>query len=211
MHNSMITVYDKLRVLLIYTFAAKELPPQETLDKLWQEACETSNTEDGDSPDNIRPGLGFLGLTFGEKDDMMESRYSCSSTRKSKKSEEEYTADRFVSTIHNILQDELDNRLDSKMFKSLACTVPKKATNTQVNGTNIKGPGKIVHLERYNPKWGWKKLKGTGPGMEDWRMNGPRVIVYVLGGLSFAEIRAASTLSQLKKRDILIGKCNCFA
>lgn len=40
-------------------------------------------------------------------------------------------------------------------------------------------------------------------------MSGPRVLVFVAGGVTFSEIRAAYEVEQATKRDIVLGK-SCF-
>ncbi|KAI9333053.1 Sec1-like protein [Zopfochytrium polystomum] len=55
-------------------------------------------------------------------------------------------------------------------------------------------------------KWGRATPKAIGT--EDYRLNGPRTILFVVGGLSHAEIRAVHLLAKKLRREIYVGSTN---
>jgi hypothetical protein len=69
----------------------------------------------------------------------------------------------------------------------------------------FKGAGHVYKFKKFQPSWANKKLIGTIVGQEDWRRNGPRIIILVLGGLSLVEARAAYLISEKYKRQVFIG------
>jgi hypothetical protein len=106
-----------------------------------------------------------------------------------------------------------------------------KPTRT-VNNALIPLPnaGNQFSLRTTRPSWA-VKLKATGSGSggglldgsgsgaggnagqteaEDLRKNGPRVFVFVLGGLTFSEIRSAYDVSKESQREVLLGKLRIY-
>jgi hypothetical protein len=73
-------------------------------------------------------------------------------------------------------------------------------------------------LRTTRPSWSKPKPAGgensTGQAVaesEDWRKNGPRIVLFIAGGATFSEIRGAYEVMKNYKRDILIGKqLNCY-
>ena len=66
---------------------------------------------------------------------------------------------------------------------------------------------KVGGVDNFGNSFGAGGTSGIGES-DDLRKNGPRIILFVMGGLTFSEIRSAYELIRDTKRDILIGKKN---
>lgn len=113
--------------------------------------------------------------------------------------------DRYKPTVYCIFEDDINDRLDHSLFPCINSTVKKSAAVVLDQGSANKGPGKIYEFKTFRPTWGAKKLIGTAVAPEDWRQNGPRIIILVLGGVCLSEARAAYEIAQKYKRQVYIG------
>lgn len=111
----------------------------------------------------------------------------------------------------------MDGRLDPSLFPCIENDTPPNAMGRQdAQSSSIndksegnKGPGKVYRFAKFQATWANKRLVGTNVGQEDWRMNGPRIIILVLGGLGYSEARIAYEISEKYKRQVFIGKPAC--
>ncbi|KAJ3085035.1 vacuolar sorting protein VPS33/slp1 [Quaeritorhiza haematococci] len=170
-----------------------------------------------------------------DKDQDRRLNYTClirtkedrKAKKKKKKGENEgeeqqqYTIDRFVPSVKYILQDVIQNSMDPVLFPFLVeppntdssdPTGAKKGVNGDAQLT--RGPGTVIPFKSFKPKWAQRRPAGEGVTATDnskdgesvdWRKNGCRLVIFVVGGLSFAEIRAAYEISKELKREIFIG------
>ena len=68
-------------------------------------------------------------------------------------------------------------------------------------------------LRTTRPSWSKPKPVGGENGTsgtasadsEDWRKNGPRIVLFIAGGVTYSEIRGAYEVMKNYKRDVLIG------
>jgi syntaxin-binding protein 1 len=69
-------------------------------------------------------------------------------------------------------------------------------------------------LRTTRPHWIHEKKEVDKPNVDDDRnlttKNGPPIILFMLGGLSFSEMRVAYEISKEWNRDIYIGKSESF-
>lgn len=63
-------------------------------------------------------------------------------------------------------------------------------------------------MNHFRPTWPDRSPMGSGSvsARQDWRRNGPRLVFFVLGGMTMAEIREVYKVSEMMERDVYIGK-----
>ncbi|KAJ1557847.1 vacuolar sorting protein VPS33/slp1 [Nowakowskiella sp. JEL0078] len=110
-----------------------------------------------------------------------------------------YELHQYRPMLHYILEDIQSNSLNPHLFRYIKDYKDAEVATTG-NGTIIQFKGNI------RPLWGKRRRNALENGdLEDYRANGARIIVFVIGGVSFPEIRTADEFRKQNKRDILIG------
>ncbi|KAI9355118.1 Sec1-like protein [Zopfochytrium polystomum] len=128
------------------------------------------------------------------------------------------TYDRYQPAITYVLQDHILGRLNTSRGAggefpfiedpSLRNKGSGHSSPLRPAGDDSRGPGVIVDLPQTTDamgrfKWGMSRPKVIGT--DDYRINGPRTILFVIGGLSYTEIRAVYLLAKKMQREIYIG------
>jgi len=107
-------------------------------------------------------------------------------TRKERVSEQTYQQSRWTPFIKDLMEDACEDKLDQKQFPYL---------NGGARGGRGGGAAPVSARARYN----W-------PGGRSQARSGPRLIFFVLGGLTYSETRAAYEVAEAHKSwDILVG------
>eukprot|EP01098_Paradermamoeba_levis_P015496 TRINITY_DN791_c0_g2_i5.p1 TRINITY_DN791_c0_g2~~TRINITY_DN791_c0_g2_i5.p1 ORF type:complete len:547 (-),score=201.85 TRINITY_DN791_c0_g2_i5:201-1841(-) len=93
---------------------------------------------------------------------------------------------RYTPKIKLILEQLIEDNLSTDLFPYIG-DVPEQGSK-----------GKDVKSLKKGPKWAAAKDKQE-------TVSGPRVIVYVIGGVAYSELRAAAELMEHYKREVIIG------
>ncbi|KAJ3015679.1 Syntaxin-binding protein 2 [Thoreauomyces humboldtii] len=206
MEDSNVTPQDKLRVLLVYASAVEDADPLRLADV----------AQLGSELDAIR-GLEFLKAHKAEDFAAFQARYTDggrkAEMRKLKKKipEDElpYDIHRYIPAVKYILQDAIAGKLDPTIFGSTARQTSAASLSCQFDlsfGRKGFGRGELVSFaEDFQPTWATKRPSGGAQKEIDFRINGSRIILLFVDGLSFPEIRAASEVMQERQREIFIG------
>ncbi|CEF69781.1 Protein ROP [Strongyloides ratti] len=167
---------DRLRLILLYITTRNGIT-DETLNKLLQHA--NINLSEKETITNASQ-LGFnITIDQGKKKVWQPSR-------KERRDETFYQSSRWVPVIKDILEDAVDDKLDAKHFPFL-------------NGRQANQPYRAATSVRYGQ---WHNQRAQN---QQYR-TGPRLIVYIIGGVTYSEIRAAYEVTQTKKPwEIIIG------
>ncbi|XP_070175826.1 syntaxin-binding protein 1-like isoform X2 [Littorina saxatilis] len=201
-----ITAYDKIRIILLYIIHKGGIS-EENLTKLVQHAqipseekCIITNTQNlevpiiQDSQGKIVKGLLPDAASYGT----FQSNFIQGSRRKyhqpyqtfnrrERSSEHTYQMSRWTPYIKDIMEDAIDDRLDAKHF-------PYLSGGASARPFNMPGP----RSARYGQ---WHQEKGKSS-----YKSGPRLIIFIIGGLTYSEMRCAYTVTQaVKNWEVLIG------
>lgn len=118
--------------------------------------------------------------------------------------ENEYTSSRYVPPLKKILKDLVTNQLSIDDYPSVI-PMPLIANSTSTGiASSARRRGKAEGNNKKKggatDKWG-KKQKGSGPTHYD----GGRNIVFMVGGLSFTELRVVRNVMEKEEREIIAG------
>ncbi|XP_006866069.1 PREDICTED: syntaxin-binding protein 3 [Chrysochloris asiatica] len=161
--------YDKIRAILLYIFGINGTT-EENLDRLVQ------NVKIENESDMIR-NWSYLGVPIVPQSQQVRS------SRKDRSAEETFQLSRWTPFIKDIMEDAIDNRLDSKEWPY--CSQCPAVWN---------GSGAVS--ARQKPRTNY---------LED-RKNGSKLIIFVIGGITYSEMRCAYEVSQAHKScEVIIG------
>ncbi|XP_037050355.1 protein ROP isoform X1 [Bradysia coprophila] len=171
-----ISNYDKVRIIALYVMIKNGIS-EENLMKLFTHA------QIGPKEQDMVRNLSFLGVNI-VSDGNRKKTYTV--PRKERITEHTYQMSRWTPVIKDIMEDCIEDKLDARHFPFLAGRAQSTA----------------YHAPTSSARYGhWHKDKAQTA-----IKNVPRVIVFVVGGASFSEMRCAyEVTAQTKNWEIIVG------
>ncbi|KAM6199494.1 syntaxin-binding protein 3 isoform 1-T1 [Sarcoramphus papa] len=163
--------YDKIRAILLYIFSTNGTT-QENLDKLIQ------NVQIESDSDMIR-NWKYLDVPVISSSAPQQHKHR----RRDRSSEETFQLSRWTPIIKDVMEDAIENKLDSKDWPYCSQCPP-----------TWNGSGAVS--ARQKPKASY----------QDERKSSARLIIFVIGGITYSEMRSAYEVSQAYKScEVVIG------
>lgn len=193
LQDTKISVVNKLRLLMLYVITKEGLPDAER-EKFMEHAS---------IPPAYRKAienLRLLGVPVSSNDNKGPKKY-----KRRDRSEEGtfYALSRWIPVIKDILEDALEDRIDKNMFASVRDD-PQDSSGDAGAAASVR-----------TTKSGWAKTnkdkkEGKEASSSSSRKNtepktGPRLLMFVVGGVTYSELRSAYELNEKSKREIIIG------
>ncbi|XP_041133366.1 syntaxin-binding protein 3-like [Polyodon spathula] len=162
------STYDKIRAVLLYIFSLNGTT-EENLRKIFQQI---------DNESSIILNWNLLGVPIHSSSSQQRK-----TSRKDRSHEETYQLSRWTPVIKDVIEDAIDNKLDTKEWPHISeCPA---AWN---------GSGAVSARQKH---------KGSS---QDDRRSGSRLIVFIIGGVSYSEMRCAYEVTQaVKSCEVIIG------
>ncbi|XP_074008820.1 syntaxin-binding protein 3 [Numenius arquata] len=163
--------YDKIRAILLYIFSTNGTT-QENLDKLIQ------NVQIESDSDMIR-NWKYLDVPVISSSAAQQHKHP----RRDRSSEETFQLSRWTPVIKDVMEDAIENKLDSKEWPYCSPCPP-----------TWNGSGAVS--ARHKPRASYREE----------RKSSARLIIFVIGGITYSEMRSAYEVSQAYKScEVIIG------
>ncbi|EKX55455.1 Sec1 family protein A [Guillardia theta CCMP2712] len=203
---------DKLRLILIYVISQEGLSEAD-VDKL----VSSAHLQNTSSAQRIVQNLKHLNVTLKQAQAKPKGMISSGMTAASKlfpfiKADSDkkrpkmatdvgYDLSRYRPPLQYIIQDALEGKLDPNEYVTTAPTSSKSQAETNSNGPS-RNP-------RNKASWADKSaIRRDEPKEASKSKAGPRLIVLVVGGLAYSELRAAY---EMTTKEIIIGSTEMMA
>lgn len=119
--------------------------------------------------------------------------------------ESEYASSRYVPLLKTILSDLISNQLSLEDYPSVVPmpTLPK-TTSSATSARRRGAEGSARKKKGAGSKWDRTGSSGTSSKTTT-NFTGSRSLVFMVGGLSFSELRVAREIMEKESREIIIG------
>ncbi|CAG2241161.1 syntaxin-binding protein 1-like isoform X4 [Mytilus edulis] len=182
-----ITAYDKIRIILLYIIhkgddKAEEGISDENLSKLVQHAQIPQEEK------CIITNMQNLGVPIVQDGGRKKASQPYQPFNRKKQIEGAYQMSRWTPYIKDIMEDAVEEKLDNRQFPFLSGGAPRSGGFNKPTISSARYG--VWHKEKVPPSY----------------KSGPRLIIFIMGGCSYAEMRTAYQVTQsCKNWEVLIG------
>lgn len=181
-----VTSMNKVRVIALYILYRDGVPPED-LRRLFQHARLSQKEQDAVN------ALAMLGARLTRQ---TGDRDRSKKLKQKNNPEEEYELSRYRPLVHTMLEEHCSGKLDASLFPYVREPPPPASTPA----ARVATPQPVTSLRSARPNW--HKAARTGAPAEQQRQ---RLLVFVAGGMTYSEMRAAYSLTEQLGRDVYIG------
>ncbi|KAG1460623.1 hypothetical protein G6F55_004054 [Rhizopus delemar] len=182
----------KTRLILLWIATAETIDPED-LEELLSYA--RLDQEYKDAITNI----SLLGVQLSKSANKQGQK---TKNRKKKKADAQqevpFDLSRYVPVVKRIVEGHIDGTIDQRLFPNNIRTV--KQQNLRKN--TAEAVKEVPKLRVYKTQW---HKKSTGANAAPKPPSGPPVIIFIVGGMTYSEIRSAYELAETFDREVYIG------
>ncbi|KAI8875001.1 Sec1-like protein [Backusella circina FSU 941] len=181
----------KVRLILLW-IATSDKVDQEQLQELLSYA--RLDQEHKDALENI----SLLGVQLSKTANKQgEKTKKKKKNRESVQQEVPFDLSRYVPVVKRIVEGHVNDTIDTRLFPNL-----RAAKHNSIKRDKSEVIKEVPKLRVYKTQW-HKKSAGVASGPKP--PSGPPIIIFVVGGITYAEIRSAYELSETYDREVYIG------
>ncbi|KAF7726559.1 DEAH (Asp-Glu-Ala-His) box polypeptide 34 [Apophysomyces ossiformis] len=143
--------------------------------------------------------LSLLGISISRPRNGERSTKKKKDRKRTPKGEDmPFELSRFVPTLKKVMDNQLSNNLDSKQFAYTRQSDMESVEDTSSSSIPASG----ISLRTTKPTW---NVKGGNATNQSRTSSGAKLIVFVLGGATYSEIRSVYEVAQMHNRQVYIG------
>ncbi|KAJ3309329.1 vacuolar sorting protein VPS33/slp1 [Boothiomyces sp. JEL0838] len=205
LQNPAVEHLDKVRLVLLTVVAHEGISDADRNRFLEMARFHTSESQ-------ALTNLNMLGVKLSPNFDKRKNEPNnpfglSSNARRSEGKKFDYDNAKYTPTISYIVQDQIKGSLDTNWFPWVKEAAPEfsSARSVQPGSATATAPPRI------NKSWATRKVNTPvaqdSPQLpaEDLRQNGPRIIVFMIGGATYSEIKSFVDIQKELKREVLLG------
>eukprot|EP00158_Paraphelidium_tribonemae_P008493 Partr_v1_DN28591_c1_g1_i2_m73046 putative syntaxin binding protein len=204
--NKNVSIYDKVRLLMLYIISKDGLK-EEDRRRLFEHANISSELS------TAITNLALLGVKLAYS----KQKKATKNTKKSKKRDDDvpYELSRYQPVLKKVMTEACEGVLSPEVFPFVKKDVSGSTKSTPASST-ISSPAVITpvtatSLRSTKPSWHNRgpseasKASTMPERVEDTRRKGGKIIIFVVGGMTYSEMRAAYEVTNAFNKDVIIG------
>eukprot|EP00833_Pecoramyces_ruminatium_P004322 jgi/Orpsp1_1/1178354/evm.model.c7180000064981.1 len=194
---------EKMQLIMIFVLCSKSIT-KETISNLCDKAyIDEKKIYDLLDIEKLNNNIDISDDTITIKNTELKD-YLNEKRKKLSKSQRDEISDlsRYITPIKILIKDLINDKLKEKFFKHTNLSIANEINNTLKKPKTHKILYDDVALEIYKPTWAHRT---SDKNIYDLRTYGSRIIIFIIGGMSYAEMREVYELVKEYNRDIIIG------
>ncbi|KAI3423806.1 hypothetical protein D9Q98_009643 [Chlorella vulgaris] len=196
---------DKVRLLMCYSATHLE-KLDSTREAQWQKVARlapedmamVTNLEYLGVPVRKRSKGG--GITFGRK-----RRRAVRKDREPDEDDSQFALTRFVPLLQEVLEDAAAGKLSTDEYPFVAAPASPSSNRASLPSSADNTPRAGVSVRSVRTTGGWAKKSAGGTPDKAESTKGRRLFVFIVGGLTYSEMRCAHRTSARLGRDVFLG------
>ncbi|KAI7907869.1 Sec1-like protein [Cokeromyces recurvatus] len=183
----------KARLILLWIVSSDSVDPEDLETLL---AVARLEQEYKDAIENIK----LLGVQLSKSANRLGKKMKKQERTTKKKQEDDVPFDlsRYVPVVKRIVEGHIDGTIDQSLFPNNIRNVKQNNTRKNTSEAHKEAP----KLRVYKTQW---HKKSTGANAAPKPPSGPPVIIFIVGGMTYSEIRSAYEIAETYDREIYIG------
>ncbi|KAI8367256.1 Sec1-like protein [Blakeslea trispora] len=183
----------KTRLILLWIATSDQIDPED-LEQLM--AVARLEQEYKDAIDNIK----FLGVQLSKTANKLGKKSKKGSKKKVNPQQEvPFDLSRYVPVVKRIVEGHINGTIDQSLFPNNIRNVKQQSTRKNTE----EAVKEVPKLRVYKTQWHKKSTKGANAPPKP--PSGPPIIIFIVGGMTYSEIRSAYEIAEAFDREVYIG------
>ncbi|KAI7892453.1 Sec1-like protein [Mucor mucedo] len=182
----------KTRLILLWIATSDTVDPED-LESLLSVA--RLDQEFKDAIENIT----LLGVQLSKSANRQGQKTKKGKKKKNIQQEVPFDLSRYVPVVKRIVQGHIDNTIDQSLFPNYTSKNVRQKSLRRDPSEVVK---EVPKLRVYKTQW---HKKSTGANAAPKPPSGPPIIIFIVGGMTYSEIRSAYEIAETFDREVYIG------